>query len=359
MCHGGVTLAGALRDATRSGENGTPMPSPRPTSRIPLNTLAAPFGLAGFAETWSYAAPVLGLPAVVPQVFWAVAAVAWVWLLGAHVLRGVRVEERLVDQLRHPAQGPIAALVPATAMLLGVDLARFWELGGQVLVLLAVTVAAGFAAWLLSTWFEGRLSLEAVHGGYLLPTVAAALVAAVATHEVGAGWSSWACFGVGVFFWGVMTGLLLIRLSFRPALPDPLVPTMAILVAPPAVATVSLFALTDDALTLPVQAIAGLGILMLLVQLALLPRYVRLGFSLGFWSFVFPAAAVATAAVEWFRVLDLPAAWVPTTVLLVLLTLLVAVVGVRSLNLAARHLLGQAESVLHAADDEDAAPATS
>ena len=48
--------------------------------------------------------------------------------------------------------------------------------------------------------------------------------------------TAWACFGVGVFFWGVMTGLLLIRLSFRPALPDPLVPTMAILVAPPAVA---------------------------------------------------------------------------------------------------------------------------
>lgn len=333
------------------------MPTARPTSRIPLNTLAAPFGLAGFAESWTYAAPVLGVPDVVPQVFWGIAAVAWVWLLGAHVLRGARVAERLVDQLRHPAQGPIAALVPATAMLLGVDLARVWPTGGRVLVLVAVAVAAGFAAWLLSTWFEGRLTLEAVHGGYLLPTVAAALVAAVATHEVGVTGLSWACFCVGVFFWGVMTGLLLIRLSFRAALPDPLVPTMAILVAPPAVATVSLFALTDDALTLPVQAIAGLGVLMFLVQLALLPRYVRLPFSLGAWSFVFPAAAVVTAAVEWFRVLDLPVAAVPTTALLALLSALVAVVGVRSLHLAARHLLGQAESVLQAADDEDAAPA--
>ena len=90
---------------------------PRPTSRIPLNTLAVPFGLAGFAETWSYAAPVLHLPAVVPQVFWAIAAVVWVWLLGAHAVRGARVGERLVDQLRHPAQGPIAALVPVALHL--------------------------------------------------------------------------------------------------------------------------------------------------------------------------------------------------------------------------------------------------
>lgn len=331
---------------------------PRPTSRIPLNTLAVPFGLAGFAETWSAAAPVLRLPTFLPQVFWVLAAVVWLWLLGAHAVRGVRVRthERLVDQLRHPAQGPLAALVPASAMLLGVDLARVWPTGGTVVVLVGVAVAAGFAAWLLATWFEGRLLLESVHGGYLLPTVAAALVGSIATHEVGVTWLSWACFGVGVFFWGVMTGLLLLRLAFRPTLPGPLVPTMAILVAPPAVATVSVFALTDDAVTLPVQAITGLGVLLLLVQFALLPRYVRLPFSLGFWSFVFPSAAVATAAIVWFRVLDLPAAWIPTLVVLTLLCLLVAVVGARSIGLAAHHLLRQAEDVLQAADDEDAEP---
>lgn len=329
---------------------------PRPTSRIPLNTLAVPFGLAGFAEAWTVAAPVLSVPEAVPQVLWAVAAVAWVWLLGAHVVRGARVRERLVDQLRHPAQGPLAALVPATAMLLGVDLDRYAPLAGEVVVLAAVAVAAGFAGWLLGTWFEGRLALESVHGAYLLPTVAAALVAAVATHEVGVGWLSWACFGVGAFFWVVMTGLLLIRLAFRPALPGPLVPTMTILVAPPAVATVALFALTDDAVSLPVQAVAGLGVLMALVQLALLPRYVRLRFSLGFWSFVFPAGAVATASIEWLRVLDVPRAWIPAAAVMALLSVLVAVVGTRSIGLATHHLLGQAEEVLHVADDQDAAP---
>ncbi|PZF59559.1 transporter [Curtobacterium sp. MCSS17_008] len=329
---------------------------PRPTSRVPLNTLAVPFGLAGFAEAWTVAAPVLRLPQAVPQALWAVAALAWLWLVGAHVVRGVRVRERLVDQLRHPAQGPLAALVPASAMLLGVDLARYAPLAGEVVVLAAVAVAAGFAGWLLSTWFEGRLALESVHGGYLLPTVAAALVAAVSTHEVGAGWLSWACFGVGVFFWGVMTGLLLIRLAFRPALPGPLVPTMTILVAPPAVATVALFALTDDAVTLPVQAVAGLGGLMVFVQVALLPRYVRLRFSLGFWSFVFPAAAAATATVEWVRVLDLPGARITVAAVTALLSVLVAVVGARSIGLAVHHLLGQAEQVLHVADDQDATP---
>ena len=329
---------------------------PRPTSRIPLNTLAVPFGLAGFAEAWTVAAPLLHVPEAVPQVLWGVAALVWLWLVGAHVLRGARVRERLVDQLRHPAQGPIAALAPASTMLLGTDLARYAPLAGEVVGLAAVAVAAGFAGWLLSTWFEGRLALESVHGGYLLPTVAAALVAAVSTHAVGVGWLSWACFGVGVFFWGVMTGLLLIRLAFRPGLPGPLVPTMTILVAPPAVATVALFALTDDAVTLPVQAVAGLGVLMALVQVALLPRYVRLRFSLGFWSFVFPVAAVVTAMVEWLRVLGLPGAWIPTTTAVALLSILVAVVGCRSIGLAVHHLLGQAEEDLHVADDQDAAP---
>ncbi|MGN8050202.1 transporter [Curtobacterium sp. 22159] len=329
---------------------------PAAPSRIPLNTLAVPFGLAGFAETWSTAAPALRLHPAVPQVFWAVAAVAFVWMLVAHALRGVRAHERLVDQLRHPAQGPVAALVPAAGMLLGLDLHRFVPVAGTLLVAVGVTVAAFFAAWLLSTWFEGRLALESVHGGYLLPTVAAAFVASATTHEVGLAWLSWPAFGVGVFFWVVMTGLLLIRLSFRPALPGPLVPSMAILVAPPSVAGFALFLLTDHRVTLFAQAIAGLGALLFLVQLALLPRYVRLRFTLGFWSFVFPAAAVASVAIEWLRVLDVPFAWAPTAVLLALLCVLVGWVGARSITLGLHHALRQAEDVLQAADDEDAQP---
>jgi tellurite resistance protein len=302
------------------------------TTRIPLNTFAIGFGLAGLAEVWTASSTSLGVTPFAAQIVWAIAAAAWLWLLVAHIVRGAHSADSLVGQLRHPAQGPIAALVPTTAMLLAGDLLTFSRAAGVILFLMATAVAALFAGWLVASWLQGGFELESIHGGYLLPTVAASLVGSGVAAEAGLPLLGWALFGVGVFFWIVMTTLVVIRLAFRPPLPDPLVPTMAILVAPPAVGGIAWFALTglNDG---PVAAmIAGLVVLLVLVQLALLPIYRRLHFSLGFWSFTFPAAAVLTDAILWLRVTEVPG-WKGITIgLLALATLLVAGVAARSLT---------------------------
>lgn len=296
--------------------------------RIPLNTFAIGFGLAGLAEAWSAAAPALGLPGWLPQVFWSIAAVAWLCLLTAHVVHGAR---GLREQLRHPAQGPLAALVPVIAMLLGADLSRYWFAAGRLVVVVALAAAAVFAGWLISTWLRGDLELEAVHGGYLLPTVAAGLVGADAAAAVGLRPLAWGAFGIGVFFWTVVTTLILLRLIIRPALPDALTPTLAIVLAPPAVAGLAWFQLAGPVPGPVPAALAGLTVLLALTQVAMLPRYRRLAFSLGFWSFTFPSAAVAAFTFVWLDAAAVPGRQLITAVLLAVLTVFVAVLAVRSL----------------------------
>ena len=103
--------------------------------RIPLNTLAISFGLAGLAVVWATVAAALDLSPALPLVLWIAAAVAWLWLIVAHTVRGARSSETLIGQLRHPAQGPIAAIVPTVGMLLGGALHSVWPAGGLVLAL--------------------------------------------------------------------------------------------------------------------------------------------------------------------------------------------------------------------------------
>ncbi|BBH69135.1 transporter [Actinoplanes sp. OR16] len=321
-------------------------------TRIPLNTFAIAFGLAGLAEAWTAAAGVLALPSFMPQLFWAAAAVAWIWLITAHLIAGARSGERLRDQLRHPAQGPLGALVPVVGMLLGAELHHFLPRAGEVLVLASIAAAALFAGWLVGTWLEGRLTLEAVHGGYLLPTVAAGLIGGDTASVVGHRQVGWASFGVGVFFWIVIATLILLRLVVRPALPDPLVPTIAILLAPPAVAGLAWFALAGPGFGPVPAALAGITVVLTLVELAYLPRFARLPFSLGFWSFTFPAGAVTafTAEATGDRLV--------TGVLLAALTVVVTAIAVRSLPVIGRRAARRrALTGLTAADDADARPA--
>lgn len=301
-------------------------------TRIPMNTLAIAFGLVGLADAWTATSVALDLPSRIDDVFWVIAGIAWLWLLVAHTHRGSGSSDTLISQLRSHLQGPIAALAPITGMLLGAELYRFFPLAGQIVVVVFMTATAGFAGWLISTWFGATFDLDSLHGGYFLPTVAGGFIAATAAAEVGFTTLAVGAFAVGTFFWIVMFTLIAARLMFRPALPAPLVPTLAIFAAPPAVAGTAWFLIAPA--PGPVDyALSGITVLMVAVQLALVPRYRKLPFTLGFWSFTFSFAAVAGYAIGWLDLLR-PAGWQVLVVAVVAgITALVAAIAVKSLRL--------------------------
>lgn len=324
-----------------------------PAQRIPLNTLAIAFGLAGLATVWTVAARLLDVTAVIGQVLWGVVAIAWVWLIVAHLRRGARSGESLAQQLRQPAQGPIAALVPVVGMLLGADLFTVAPIPGAVLVIASIAVAAGFAAWILAYWHSGALPPEAFHGGYLLPTVAAGLIAATTADRIGLTGLAVGAFAVGVFFWIVISTVLLARLAFFPPLPDALTPTCAILLAPPAVAGTAWFTINGEQADPVSTALLGLLVLMALQQLALIPRYRRLSFTLGFWSFTFPLAAAGAYGVEWAAVVAFPGWQLVAWLIVALVTAVILAIATRSLVLvtSVRRGARRAEIALRRADD--------
>jgi tellurite resistance protein len=323
--------------------------------RIPLNTLAIPLGLTGLAEVWGEAAKTLGTPAGVAEVFWIIAAVALIWIIAAHAWRGARSADRLSTQLVHPAQGPIAALVPIVGMLLGGNLYGFWAVGGLVLTVASLVAAAAFTGWILSVWMRGELKLESVHGGYFLPTVAASFVSAGTAAEVGLRPLAIGAFAVGTFFWAIMFTVLLARLAFRPALPAPLVPSLAIMIAPPAVAGAAWFVIDGGRVDTSLYGLAALTVSMLLLQFALVPRYLKLAFSLGFWSFSFPFAYVGAFGIIWLGLLRTPG-WQAIIVAIVagvsVLIVAIAVQSLRSMVHDRRAKSRAAEEQLWRADDE-------
>lgn len=304
--------------------------------RLPLGTLGAGFGLCGLAYCWSVATPVLGLPRAISWSLWVIAAGTWLVLITAHAVHGIRVGVPLREQLRHPAQGPIAALAPATGTLLADELSSLSLNAGRIMLACSLLGSVLFAAWLISYWLEGELSLEQIHGGYFLPTVAPGLIGAEVAADVGWQGLGWASFGIAIFFWVVIATVLILRLSTRPPLSNGLQPTMAIFLSPPAICGLAWFALNGGHVDAGAQLIAGITALFVLVQFALLPRYVRLPFSIGFWSFSFPAAALTADIVMWLSVAHVAGATAISWILLIAVTVLVASVAVGSLVLIAQ-----------------------
>lgn len=94
----------------------------------------------------------------------------------------------------------------------------------------------------------GRCCARRAPGGAHAPPLLIPLVGNIVAPAIGVQFGKatlgWVLFGVGGFLWFALHPILLARLVAGPPLPPPLHPTLAILLAPPAVSAIALVQVT-------------------------------------------------------------------------------------------------------------------
>jgi tellurite resistance protein len=308
--------------------------------QIPLSLFGMPFGLAGLAGTWVTLARYHQAPGWIGRVGLVLAGLVWVvvlWLFGRSVLRAPAT---LGADLRDQVAGPFAAMAVITPMLLAAEgVYPYAPRAGRVLVdvFLAATVLLG--GWFTGQWISGHLEARHLHPGYFLPTVAGGLVGSACCAQIGQRRLAEAAFGLGVLSWIGLGSILLARLLCGPPLPASLTPTLAIEVAPPAVATLAYLALDGDRIDAAAAFLGGFGLLMVLAQLRLLPVYARIKFTPSAWAFTFSGAVVASSAIHWIDDLPLHGQRVYAYLVAIAVTVLVGGIAARTLIVAAHKQL--------------------
>jgi tellurite resistance protein len=301
--------------------------------RVPPNLFGIALGIAGLAQAWGVAVPVLGTVQAVPGALDVLAAGLWLVLAGAYLAQGPRI---VLADLRDPVLSPFVSSSALTAMLLAAALAKDAPAAGSVLliVFLAVTIAIG--GWLTGQWMTGGVDPDSVHPGYFLPTAAGGLIGANAAAQVHLHALAQASFGIGVICWVLLGSTILNRLFTRPALPSALVPTMAIELGIPAVAGSAYFAVAGRTVSFVACVLGGYTVLMALVQVRLVPVYRRLSVTPGSWAFTFAYAAAAADALVWLAITKPPGAAGYAIAVITLLTAFASWIAFRTVVLAVR-----------------------
>ena len=273
--------------------------------RLRPNLFGLPFGLAGLAACWTAAAGLVDVPPLVATLVWVLAAAAWLVILvpyATQVLRG----RGLVAELADPAFGPFTAVPAMLVMLLGGALAEASRTAGVTVFLVGLVVTVLIGGYLTGDWILRDLTLAQWHPGYFLPTVGGGLIAANVAARLGFDRLAYVMFGYGLVCWLVLGSIILARLVTQPMLPLKLRPTLAIELAPSAVAGNAWFAMHGGRAD-PVGAlIAGYGLLMLLVQLRLIPVFRAVPFGPGSWAFAFSYLQAVAVTLHWLAAEQVP-----------------------------------------------------
>jgi len=277
------------------------MKSPSWLARFPVGLFAIPVGLFALGGAWRRA-QVFGwsFTQSIGDVLAWTALLVLVVLLLLYLAKAVIHPRSIANEFTHPLAGSLMALIPLSFLLCIVYFGEPHHNGWLLFAMVALTLQGVVAIRIVSLITIAALPAVAITPALYVPPVAGGFVGAMALNTLGyPGWAA-LLFGMGLASWGLLEVRVLNRL-FEGSMPEALRPTIGLELAPPTVATLAVGSIWP---LLPGEVlIVGLGLTAGPV-VAVMARYKwwsRVPFSIGFWSFSFPVAALAGGVIEVVR----------------------------------------------------------
>jgi tellurite resistance protein len=305
--------------------------------RVPPNLFGIALGLSGLAALWAFAATSFGGPAAIGDALGVLAAFVWVCLMVAYLRQGPR---QILADAQDATVGPFLAAPVMSAYVLAAGVLQPHAPGAaRAIVIVFLVIGLLVSGLLTGQWLTGGLDEATFGPAFFLPGIGIGFVGADAAATVGLHSVAELFFGLGIASWVLISSVALNRMFFRPRLAPGLFPTMAIEMAPAAVAGNAYFLIHSGAPDLLLYGLAGYGALMTVAQIRLLPLYRKLSYSPGFWSFTFPPANMALFGLRWLVVKHPAGATSYAWITIAAVTGLVGAIAARTILAAARRQL--------------------
>jgi tellurite resistance protein len=251
-------------------------------------------GLSGLSIAWNRAEHFFQSGFCLSPVLLTLTALWFIILTALYALKMVRYPAEVAAEFRHPVKLAFVPTFSISLILLSIAYLQsapnlsFW------LWTVGTLLHLGLTLYVLSSWIHhSQYEITHLNPAWFIPVVGNILIPIAGIHHAPLD-ISWFFFGLGIFFWPVLTAIIFYRLIFHPALPERLLPTLFIFIAPPAVGFVSWFNLAGsvDAFGHILYSVAMVFTLLLFSQFN---HFRRIPFFLSWWAYSFPIAALTIA----------------------------------------------------------------
>ena len=267
---------------------------------FPVSFFSTIMGLAGYTLVWMEAEQLSLYPVNPTEIFAALSVALFLVLFAAYVAKALRHPAKVAAELDHPVMMSFFPTITISFILIGTCLATWtprlafavWAFGavGQLVLTLMIV-----NRWIHQEHFE----IHHINPAWFIPVVGNILVPLAGVQyaplEV-----SWFFFSVGVLFWLVLLTIIMYRVIFHQPLEQNLLPTLFILIAPPAAGFVAYLNIAGELDNFG-RFLYYSALFLTLLLFTQLPRFLRLPFALSWWAYSFPLAAMTVATLLMFE----------------------------------------------------------
>ena len=261
---------------------------------FPISFFSMVMGLTGFVLAIQRAEDLFNAGRMLSTYLLFAVILVFLLIVGIYTIKILKYFPDVLEEIDHPIRLSFFSTFTVSLLLFSIAFLEvnllisqyFWISGTVAHFLMTVVI--------LSIWIQqSKFEIHHFNPAWFIPIVGNILIPISGVRHFSPE-LSWFFFSVGIIFWVPMFTIFLYRIIFHQPMPEKILPTFFILIPPPALGFVSYVNLNGGMDNLS-KMLYYFALFMTILLMAQIKLFYRLKFSLSWWAYTFPLAAITTA----------------------------------------------------------------
>ncbi len=271
---------------------------------FPISFFSIILGLTGFVIAFQKIETILRIPFSISHYFLAITLVAFGIISIIYLLKIIKFRNDVKNEFSHPVKLSFFPTFSISLLLISIAFLStnmivskyFWVAGAIIQFVFTIKIVS---IWIHHTKFE----ITHMNPSWLIPAVGNILIPVAGVSHFSSE-ISWFFYSIGLLLWIVLLTIFFYRIIFHTPLSEKLIPTLFILIAPPAVAFISFVKLTGTVNEFA-KIMYYFALFLGLLLFSQLKMFLKIKYYLSWWAYSFPISAITIASVLMFHETEL------------------------------------------------------
>ena len=269
-----------------------------PSDRLqffPIMMFAIIMGLSGLTLVYKRMSEMLFFPSIVVTVMTIITTVLFFTILYFYILKLIKHKNEVKKEFSHPIRINFFAASSISTLILSMIYRNDIDLAAQIFFFVGACLHIFFTFYTIKYWINNNLEMQHSNPAWFIPIVGNLIVPIAGKGFVDDS-VLYFYFSIGIFFWIILFSIILNRIIFHNQFAPKFMPTLFILIAPPAIGFISYIKLTGS-LDFFAQILFNLGLFFTILVFVMYKNFINIKFFISWWAFTFPMAAITLATI--------------------------------------------------------------
>ena len=267
---------------------------------FPITMFAIIMGLSGLTMVFGKFYHMQWMPKLIYDSLLFFTFVLFLFFLFTYGRKAIKHFDEVKTDFNHRIRINFFSAISISFLLLSIAFLTYWPLLSMVLWWVGVILHTFLMYHTIRFWIQHNFEIHVMNPAWFIPVVGNILVPVSGVEYMPKAFS-FIYFAIGFFFWIILFAIFFNRVIFHHQLAQKFLPTLFILIAPPAVGFIAYIRIAQswDTFAIFMLFIAYFFVVLLFF---LYKSFYKLRFFISWWAFTFPLMAITLASVVAYQV---------------------------------------------------------